>query len=123
MHMYGQINAPRFESIAQVRDAVERNQGVLTLPMEVLRDAYGARKLGVHVLTGISDTLRNSGLGHTELPNYQHMSVRVYQLGSPVGRVIRAVEQVGEDHDAVLRQVAANDEKEVLERIRELVCP
>jgi len=96
----------------------------MTLDMGALRELHGAGKLGVHVRSGISDKLRQNGIGHypSELPTYQWDQVRLYKQGTPVGRVIEAVFTVGEDGDAILRESAGSDADEILVRVRELVC-
>lgn len=111
-------------TIEEVRVAVEANRGILTLSMEQLRDAYGAGKLGKHILIGISKSLAGQGLGHfpLELPNCQHENVRVYKLGSPVSDIIDAVFNVSDENDDVLRQAAANDEAVLLRQVRQLLC-
>lgn len=47
----------------EIKNAVEKNENVLTITMEQLRDAHGSAKLGVHVRTEISSTLAGMGLG------------------------------------------------------------
>jgi hypothetical protein len=113
-----------FSNYKELGDLVEGNAGVLTIKMEQLRDIHGAGKLGVHVRAGISDNLRQQGLGHfpPELPNYQWDEVRVYKQGTPVGRLIEAVLAVSEDNDEVIREMAGSDASATLVKIRELVC-
>ncbi len=104
---------------------VDRDSGVMTVPMEALRDLAGFKKLGVHVRPQISKELRGRGLDHlpAELPIYQDNLVRVYRQGSDVAKIIGAVQQPGPSGDRVLREaVAGSDAEEVLARIRDLVC-
>lgn len=112
------------DSIVAIKRAVKESGGIMTLNMETLRNAYGAGKIGKHVLSGISKELAGQGLAHfpLELPNYQHEVVRIYQLGSPVADIIDAASQVGEDNDELLRSAAAGDEANLLRQVRELVC-
>jgi hypothetical protein len=107
-----------------VKAEVSRNQDVLTVSMEALRNAYGAGRLGIHVRDGISKELHGLGVGHypTELPDSQDESVRLYKHGTPVADVIDAVLQPGEQHDEEIREAAAKETAEVLKQIRELIC-
>ncbi len=111
-------------TIAELRDQVEQNDDVFTTTMEILRDVYGAGKLGVHVRAGISKALASEGLGHypTELPIYQHEAVRVFKQGTAVADLIEAVLVPNAQHDEELRQKAGGDESTILRQIRELVC-
>jgi len=113
-----------FSSYKELRDLVEGNGDVLTIRMEQLRDVHGAGKLGVHVRAGISDSLRQQGLGHypPELPNYYWDEVRIYRQGTPVGRLIEAVLSVSANNDEVVREMAGSDASATLVKIRELVC-
>src|SRR5438105_14763267 len=108
----------------ELRDLVERHVGVLTTTMEVIRDAYGKGRLGVHVREGIRNALVGLGLGHypQQLPEYQGYSVRLYRLGSQVGNLIEAVLELSPERDEYLRRVAGGDEAKILQQIREMVC-
>lgn len=114
----------RLTSYKELGELVEGNGDVLTIKMEQLRDVHGAGKLGVHVRAGISDNLRQHGLGHfpPELPNYQWDEVRVYKQGTPVGRLIEAVLAISTSNDDVIREMAGSDASATLVKIRELVC-
>ena len=105
---------------------VEENGGVLTVRMAELRDAHEAGKLGKHVRKGIADRLAGMGIGHypQELPDSQHLSVRLYKLGSAVADIIAAVLEVDEngEGDGVLRSAAGSDAAETLKQVRALVC-
>lgn len=113
-----------FKNIQEIRKAIEVRDGVLTIQMESLRDAYGSGKLGRHVLDGISRELKNNGLGHfpENLPSYQHEYVRVYLLGSQISMLIEAVNKVGEESDDILRSASGGHDAEILRKVRELVC-
>ena len=84
---------------------------------------HGAGKLGVHVRAGISDSLRQPGLGDypPELPNRQWDAVRIYRQGTQVGRLIEAVLSVSPNNDEVIRGKAGSDATATLVKIRELV--
>jgi hypothetical protein len=115
----------KVSSMEELFDLVNSRGGVMTTTMEVLRDAYGKGRLGVHVREGIRNALVGLGLGHypQTLPEYQERAVRLYRLGSPVGNLIEAVLDLSPEHDEHLRQAVGGDEAEILQQIRELVCP
>lgn len=100
------------------------NQGLYRTTMAVLRDAHGVGKLGVHVRTGITNELKNRGIGTLppELPSYQHEEVRLYKLGSPIADVIDAVHYPSDTGDEALRRSMGSDAEEVLAQVRQLVC-
>jgi hypothetical protein len=112
------------ENMNEVRAAVEQNGDVKTFSMEVLRDAHGAGKLGVHVRAGISKALRGVGLAHSPdpLPIYQENLVRVYKQGTAVADLIEAATTPGEGRDEELRQAVGGDASDTLAKIKELVC-
>ncbi len=116
----------RVSSMDELRDLVDQNGGVLTTTMEVLRDAYGKGRLGIHVRDGIHKSLSGLGLGHypLTLPEYQEKRIRLYRHGTPVGDLIEAVLDVeGLDRDDQLRRAVGGDDSEIIRQIRELVCP
>lgn len=108
----------------ELKSSVEANQNVLSVRMEVLRDIFGVKRLGIHVCTEISRKLAGVGLGHypEELEPDAWQEVRVYKLGSPMAELLHAANAPGGEQDAVLRGVAQNDAAEVVEQIRALVC-
>ncbi|MBI3648450.1 MAG: hypothetical protein HY240_06870 [Actinobacteria bacterium] len=114
----------KYATLDELREAVERNQGVLTEPMQEIRDAHGAGRLGIHVRTNISKALKGLGLSHypEALPEYQHVPVRVYKQGSPVGDLIDAVLNPSPTHDDELRQAVSGGDAELLRQVRELIC-
>lgn len=103
----------------------KRESGIRTQRLRCGRTCRSRRagKLGVHVRAGISDSLRQHGLGHypPELPNYQWDEVRIYRQGTPVGRLIEAVLSVSANNDEVIRDLAGSDASANLVKIRELV--
>lgn len=110
----------------EIKAKVEGAGGVLTTTMDVLRDAEGAGKLGVHVRTNISKKLAGIGLGHvpTELPGNQHERVRLYKKGTLVGDLIDTVLNPGDQNDRRLVEQLGQDGPDyraVVQRIRELV--
>lgn len=107
-----------------LRNKVSETPGLYLTTMEELKRAHGAGKLGVNVRAAIADRLKSYGLGHlpTDLPQYQLDEVRLYQLGTPLEKVIKAVTEPSELGDQVLMQVVDTDAQQVLAQIRELVC-
>lgn len=116
--------ALRASSMEELRDLVDAQGGVFTTSMEILRDAYGAGRLGIHVREGIRNSLAGLGLGFhpSPLPDYQDRLVRLYRLGTRVGNLIEAVFEVTPERDEELRQAVGGEEAEILRRVRELVC-
>jgi hypothetical protein len=111
----------------EIKLAVEKAGNVLTVSMEDLRNVHGAAKLGINVRTEISSTLAGMGLGHvpTDLPPWQHESVRLYKRGTPVGDFIQTVLTPGTQNDSSLVAKFAGDETNylgIIEQIRELVA-
>jgi len=110
--------------IQQLIKKIDTREAVLTTTMQEVRDAYGSGRLGVNVREGISELLLQQGIGHIprKLPAYQDQPVRLYRLGSPVGKLIQAALKVSDRNDEVLRRAAAGDASKVLQKVRELVC-
>lgn len=111
----------------EIKEQVEKNGNVWTVTMDVLRDAHGAGKLGVHVREEISQSLAGMGLGHVPsvLPSYQHEQVRLYKKGTPVGLLIDTVLALGEQNDtALVERVASSgpDYAAIIQKVRELVA-
>jgi len=115
---------PDFESLEQIRDAVEQNGDILTLKMQEVRDAYGAGRLGVHVRDNIKKALAGLGMATypEELPDWQEHEVRIYKQGSAAADLIDAVLHPSESHDHEIREAVSGDTQDVLDQIRELVC-
>ncbi|MGY1947773.1 hypothetical protein [Nocardia asiatica] len=111
-------------SYEDLRAKVVDTSGLYVTTMEELKQAHGSAKLGVNIRSAISDKLKSYGLGHlpAELPNYQWEQVRLYQLGTPLAKVITAVIEPSEPGDQILMQVVETDAQEVLAQIRQLVC-
>ncbi len=110
------------KSLDDLATEINEHGGVMTVSAEVLRNRYGAERLGVNVRTGISKELAGLGVGHYPrfLPE-RHDPVRVYKLGSPIADVINAVLTVDSKSDAQLRKLAKGDCEKILARIRELL--
>lgn len=110
-----------------IKNEVEKCDGVLTVTMQVLRDAHGAGRTGPHVLAAISSALAGIGLGHVpvELPSYQYEQVRLYKKGTSVGDLIDTVLAPGEQNDKKLAGQYAGggvDYAAILQKVRALVA-
>src|SRR5436190_577148 len=94
----------------ELRKRIESRDGVLTTTMEVVRDAYGAERLGKHILEDIDRNLRRLGVEHQprQLPASQSDTVRLYVAKSPVGRLIKAALSSSSSNDDVLRRAASS---------------
>ncbi len=59
----------------------------------MVRDAYGAERLKVHVRSGIHEALLRLGLARTpsKIPDSQNQVIRVYKSGIQVAQLIAAV--------------------------------
>ena len=113
-----------YQDLDALEADLSESGGVLTLPAWIIRDAYGAERLGTQVRANITAKLRGRGIGHTppEFPDRQWTSVRLYKIGSPAGTVIEAALNPGEDGDQVLRDSAGGEAELILSKVRELVC-
>jgi hypothetical protein len=113
-----------FETLEELNEAAEESDGVVSVEMWQVRDAYGQDRLGIHVRAGIHKALAKLGLGHypEEVPDRQGETLRVYKLGSPVASLIGAVLTPGDDGDALIREAVGGDDAEIVGKIRELVC-
>lgn len=98
-------------------------RGLMTVSMQMLRDAYGARKLGANVRQNISDTLEGMGIRHfpEDLPEYQDRLVRLYRAGTPAAKVVAAVLTPSADNDRFLLETLQQDDTLILSKIRELL--
>ncbi|HEV2943685.1 MAG TPA: hypothetical protein VGX26_01035 [Solirubrobacteraceae bacterium] len=117
-------NELSFETLDELRELVEQNDDVLSVPMWMVRDAYGAERLKVHVRSGIHEALLGLGLAHIprEIPDNQNDVIRVYKSGTQTARLIAAVRSVGDEKDQVIREAVGGDATATLTKIRELVC-
>lgn len=114
----------RYEALSDIAADVDRHEGVLTLSMWQVRDAYGAGRLGVNVCANISDELENLGLQHipSQVPSDQWAQIRLWKPKSAVGKLIHAARKPGHEYDERLRQAAAGEANLILAKVKELVC-
>ena len=101
---------PKFHAIRQ--DLEEK--GTIEIEMKYLRDACGWGSIKKFVVEDIHAKLTAHDLGHvpTNLPMNQNAVVSIYQLSSPVGRLVTAVREEAEAGDV---------NKEIIEKIRDII--
>ena len=112
------------KSLTEIAERVEAEDGLLSMPMWRVRDAYGAARLGVNVRARMSDALGSVGLEHypRDLPADQMDEVRLVKRGSPVSKLMRAARKITSEGDQFLREAAAGEANRLLGEIRELLC-
>ena len=110
---------------AKLRDHIEAQGGIATVPMWQLRDGAGWDRLGVNVVKDIARKIERAGIATLPatdvLPYSRDEVVRVYLVNSRVGRVIEAVLEPSKAGDKLLREIGSDDASEVLDAVRELV--
>jgi hypothetical protein len=105
-----------------VHDEVDANGNVIACQMERLRDAAGAARLGKWVGDKIHDELRSRGMGHTPLDTTNgSTTVLVYKMGTPIERIIDAVQFPSEPGAQVLRSQSDQKSAAIIRQIRALV--
>jgi hypothetical protein len=111
----------------ELKKYVQKNDGVVTVGMHLLRQLQGAERLGNGVRAEIKNALDRCDLGFVgkggnrkDLPAYSEDLVRLYARSSAVGRFIDAVDDLEEGGDERLREFAG-DASAKLEQIREIV--
>src|SRR4051794_31627487 len=106
-----------------INSQVNDDGGITTVKMAVLRDAAGWERLTERAVSDIEDHLRQRGLGVFPAPSIDRFeAVRIYRLGTPLGRVVAAVLTPTLEGDELLKEVGGNRASELLTRIRDLVC-
>jgi hypothetical protein len=114
-----------FKTLEELREVVEQNDNIVTVPMWKVRNAYGAERLKVHVRSGIHEALDGLGLEHmpSAIPDNQDDMLRVIKKGTPVARLVAAARRVGDPaDDQLIRDSVSGDAKATLQEIREIVC-
>lgn len=111
----------------EIKAAVDEGKGVTTVYAASLREAEGAGRLTVGINEKISRSLASRGLGHvpfaaSELPTSQWSEVRIFDKTTPLGAVITAAHQVGEDEDAKLREAVDSQAAALLDSVRTLLA-
>ena len=110
----------------EVKSAVEDNGNVMTVNMGVLRDVHGAGRLSSYISAEIGQKLLGVGVAFIprDLPTYQHELVRLYNLGTDIGKLIEVIMTPGEQTDKILLSRPAEpkvDYAEIVRKIRDLV--
>ena len=114
---------PDFNDYDELNQLVKDNGDVLSVTMFALRNAHGADRLGSIVRDNISKKLKGFGLSHypPELPASQSDHAVIFRLGTPVSGLIRAVIKPSPDTDDLIRNAVESNEKNTLDKIRELL--
>jgi hypothetical protein len=102
-------------NIDDLQRELRSKNGLMTVKMAVLRDAFGAGKLGIHVVHAISRELARRHIGHypAPLPCKQATLVRLYEQDKPFAKIIEALNATGrEGADDVLRRAFVADPKD-----------
>jgi len=100
------------EGLQGLYDEVNRNDGVLTVPMTTLKELYGGYRLKSQIRQGIGEGLRYRGLDFIgDLPSTENGSVRLFIKNTPVAKIIEAVGLAGPAGDARLRQLASGNKR------------
>lgn len=86
---------PNATSWRELLSLVEDHDGVLKVPMEILRTVKGAQRLGHNVLTQMESHLASLGLGHIpqSLPNRGDKNIVLYRFGTPASECIKAIRE------------------------------
>ncbi|ETD30961.1 hypothetical protein W823_21705 [Williamsia sp. D3] len=113
--------------MSDIKKAVQGAGGVMTFQAWELRDAIAAGRLTPRINGMISETLKSYGLGHVPadpdlLPTSQYEFVRVYDLGTSVGKVIAAAQAPGEANDRLLIESVDGDAADLVARVRAIVA-
>lgn len=103
---------------------VEENDNLATVTMLKLRNLAGWSRLTAAAADTIEDGLKQNGLGYfpRPMPTDRHSELRVYRLGTPMGRLVESVLDPTEHGDSHLRETASGNASDVLQRVRRLVC-
>lgn len=103
---------------------VEENDNLATVTMVKLRNLAGWTRLTAAAADTIEDGLKQNGLGYFphHMPTDRHAEIRIYRLGTPMGRLVESVLDPTEHGDSHLRDIASGNASDVLQRVRRLVC-
>lgn len=102
------IDSDFLNKLEEILRDIRQNGDVLTVPMKRLKALHGAERLKSLVRQSIRDHLnyRQIGFVGDELPASENDAVRLYLKGTPVARVIEAVQLKGSRGDEQLRELA-----------------
>lgn len=102
------IDSEFLGKLEEIHQDIKQNGDVLTVPMKRLKTLHGAERLKSLVRQSIQNHLsyRQIGFVGDELPASENESVRLYLKGTPVARIIEAVQLKGASGDRQLRELA-----------------
>lgn len=117
-----------YNEIADLAEAADDN-GLAVVTLGNLREMLSYSRLGVRVLSSLSQALRSEGLGYyplevldaNEVPR-QTQELRVYKVGSPVAQLIESVLYPDEDGDEFIMNASEGAASAtVIDQIRTLI--
>lgn len=102
------IDSKFVEKLDAIFNDIKDHGDVLTVPMKRLKTLHGAERLKNLVRESIREHLsyRQIGFVGDELPSSENETVRLYVKGTPVARIIEAVQLKGDRGDKQLRELA-----------------
>lgn len=102
------IDSKFVEKLDEIFHDIKDHGDVLTVPMKRLKTLHGAERLKNLVRESIREHLsyRQIGFVGDELPSSENETVRLYLKGTPVARIIEAVQLKGDRGDKQLRELA-----------------
>ncbi|MFC7403169.1 hypothetical protein [Citricoccus sp. GCM10030269] len=119
-----------YENIEQLGQEV-RADGIVPVTLQNLREMLGYKKLGVRVLAEIAQSLQADGFGYFPLETLENNEqprqgeeVRIFELSSPVGKVVTAVQKPSVKNDTFLKEISDSKGSEaasILDQIRTLI--
>jgi hypothetical protein len=102
------IDSEFIGKLEEIHEDIKQHGDVLTVPMKRLKTLHGAERLKSLVRQSIREHLsyRQIGFVGDELPVSENDAVRLYLKGTPVARIIEAVQLKGARGDQQLRELA-----------------
>jgi hypothetical protein len=106
---------------------LDAHEGVVTVPLRDLKEAYEVGRLGSQVRREMEESLLAAGVGvyPSPLPDTESAFVRLYRRGTKVALLIQNVGRINASGDIFFRNFEkgdlANPEREAIQRIRQIV--
>jgi len=85
-----------------------REQGVVTIRLDELRNAFGFQRLGANVRWEIAQSLRQAEIDFVppQLPNRDHEMIRLFDKRLPIPGLLKAAVELDPEMDQVLAEAA-----------------
>lgn len=102
-----------FQTYEELHDHVLNEGGAATISMAEFVSLEGAGGLGRKIVGRVADRLSAQGLGHypTELPSRSDQEIRVWVVGSPVGKLLGQAYTTDRDATRYLNDMAEANSK------------